>query len=79
MEHRPYPAEPMRAGTVVARSVSTYIRNFGYFAVFTLLFGILALANFIMLLYAATIDEINCLSSSAGTPDPLTAARSSAG
>jgi hypothetical protein len=58
VEHRPYPAEPMRAGTVVARSVSTYIRNFGYFAVFTLLIsGILALANFIISeLYAATID-----------------------
>jgi hypothetical protein len=48
LNHRPYPVEPMGSGKVFSRSISTYLRNFKSFAVFTLLFaGILSLANFI--------------------------------
>ena len=48
MEQRPYPIEPMRAGTIVARSFSTYFRNFSSFAIFVfILSGMLSLASFI--------------------------------
>jgi len=58
LDQRPFPVEPMSSGKVFSRSVSTYLKNFKYFAIFTLLFsGILTLASFISNeIYRVSID-----------------------
>ncbi|MGI6040339.1 MAG: hypothetical protein GX257_04370 [Clostridiales bacterium] len=49
MDQRPYPIEPMRSGTIVGRSFSTYYRNLSRYAIFVFVIsGLFSLISFIL-------------------------------